>query len=517
MSNIQFPAQAGKGLLILIFLLALWRPLCASSPGSRTAAAERLEEQLQLLIPDSEAGHATARAYALEQLQSFFDVLQAANISRRPVDKAVELVRQQAEARFFRQPHTFAGFPELFRSGAFSTANTVALFALTFEYFGIGYAIQSDRWSLHVVADPAGKAIDASPTPKAGRRAQHIEEDFIRNYLELLRASHLLPEEEWARPERELFDRYYLPANDRMSLAQLAGFMHYQQALANYRERKYMDCIDWLERAQRQGAQPAYAVLRRAALLQLATQPRADEQQSLGHLFQLWRETPLDWLGLELLNRMDARLDRELENHPIAPDLVAIAAPFLQHFRGMPEWERQVREVCFLKLARHHARYARMDDMMSCLDTLYRMRPRDKAVQDVLAGMMVWSLRHEHNYAQGMKTAAQYREKYPFLIEHEWFKDLDLQYRAEQIRACFDSNQAPQGRIYLAEFQSLAAQYGKTPRIASWVTTAYAPASYHYFLNKDYATARQLMEEANRLAPGDPYLEDRVALMRRYP
>lgn len=514
MSKMSSPARLSAGLIILLGL-ALW-PLSGYT-HTRLAAAERLEEQLQLLIPDGDLEYSSTRVYAMEQLQGFFGDLRALNIERKAPDRAGLMIQELANTRFFKQPHSFAPFTALFKSGEFSNPSSVALYALTLEYFNIPYAIQSDRWTINILVDPAGKAVSLIHSGKAHRRTHQSEEDFVRNYLDLLRASHLLPDVEWRRPDSELFDRYYLPFNDRMTLSQLAGFLHYQQALASYRERKYLLCMDWLERAQRTSAQPAYAVLRRAALLQLANQTKGDNLESLNYLFQLWKETPLDWLGVELLNRLDRLVEREFIINPNAPDIAAVSAPFLALFHGDTDLLRQVHEIGYLKLARHYARQSKMPDMMSCLDTLYRIRPQDKAIQDVLAGMLVWSLRHEHNASQGMESAYQYRLKYPFLTEHALFRDLDLQFRAEQIRNCFDNKQIEQGRAYLAEFETMAAMYGKTtPRLASWVTTAYASSSYYYFLNKDYITARQLIEKANQLAPGDPYLEDRLAFIRHY-
>ena len=184
---------------------------------------------------------------------------------------------------------------------------------------------------------------------------------------------------------------------------------------------------------------------------------------------------------------------------------------------GQPDLRRQLSEVYFLKKAAYHAQALRTDRVVQYVDSLHRYRPDDAATEEILQDLLVWSLHRQRDWQQGLPTLTAYAKRYPFLTQVSEFKDLDLFYRAEQIRQYFNADQGEAGLQQLTDFQYQLARYGPTPRNQYWILTAYLAASDYYFRLADYPNARLFVEQALSLLPTDPYLQHRLEVLWMYP
>lgn len=490
---------------------AIVRNLNANLSASGSNDPQQLQQQLLTLMPESDLYTADLRQYAQLRLQSFFQVLEQERISRKPIDKALELIRQEAENQFFKQPAPFASFADLFNNGTYSTPTAVAFYALTFEYFNIPYAASFSYDGLSLIIQPSSQPIPFLALTDNNPPA-YLQQNLVSSYLDLLKATHLLPSDEWSRPADQLFQRYFLATNERMSIRQLAALIHYQMAVYQYSAGNYILCMEWLEKARQGSYQLAFQALERAALVQLAHQ----SSNPLSYLLQLWKDFQPDWLATELLRQFEQQLIIACSQHPANPQVQPVIDDFYQLFRQSAKYKQEIDNISCNILSRHHARHQQQGIENISPEQLYRFCPNDQNLQLALVDATMRSIRSRLAQRDTLLSFDEYRERYPFIIQNADFKDLDLQDKAAKIRYCFSNDLIEEGHQLLANFERTVMLYKTAPRLSSWVTTAYAAASQHYFLRKEYSIARSLLETANQLAPGDPYLEDRLALLRRY-
>lgn len=476
-----------------------------------TKDPQQLEQQLHALMPESDLYSADLRQHAQLRLQSYFQGLEQNRISKKPIDKALELIRQEADQQFFRQSAPFASFADLFNNGTYSTPTAVALYALTFEYFNIPYAASFSHEGLSIIVQPSSQPIPflavADNNPPA-----YLQQNLVSSYLDLLKATHLLPSDEWSRPADQLFQRYFLATNERMSIRQLAALIHYQMAVYQYSTGNYLLCMEWLEKARQGSYQLAFQALERAALVQLAHQ----SNDPLSYMLQLWKDFQPDWLATEMLRQFEQQLLLACSQNPAAPQLQPVIDKFYQLFGQSAKYKQEIDLISCNIITRHHARQQQQGIQNVNPEKLYHFCPQDQSLQQALIDAAMRSIRSRMAQRDTQLSFDDYRERYPFIIQNADFKDFDLQDKAAKIRYCFSNDLIEEGHLLLTNFEHTVMLYKTAPRLSSWVTTAYAAASQHYFLRKEYSVARSLLETANRLAPGDPYLEDRLALLRRY-
>ncbi len=482
-----------------------------NSPVSDGKDPQQLEQQLHALMPESDLYTAELRQYAQQRLQTYFQGLEQNRIGRKPLDKALELIRQEADRQFFRQSAPFASFADLFNNGTYSTPTAVALYALTFEYFDIPYAASFSHEGLSIIVLPSSQ-----PTPflavSDNNQPAYLQYNLVTSYLDLLKATHLLPRDEWNRPADQLFRRYFLATNERMSIRQLAALIHYQMAVHQYSIGNYLLCMEWLDKAREGSSQLAFQALERAALVQLAHQ----SENPLGYMQRLWSDFQPDWLATEMLRQFEQRLLQACSQNPTAPNVQPVINEFYQLFNQSEKYKLEIDKISCNIITRHHARQQQQSIDNIDLEKLFSYCPHDQSLQQALIDASMRSIRNRMAQRDAQLSFDAYRERYPFIIQNADFKDFDLQHKADRIHHCFSNNLIEEGHQLLTAFEHTVLLYRTAPRLSSWVTTAYAAASQHYFLRKEYATARNLLETANRLAPGDPYLEDRLALLRRY-
>jgi hypothetical protein len=491
------------GLCCSLCTLPLW--LAADAEADR-----RLDEQLEILLPGTDLHRQSARAYARQQLQLVFTQLEVNRVRRRSERRALQMIEQAIEEQFLQDYERFADFAELFKGGTYDQATATAIYALALESFGLSSPLRPEPGPVSVLADP-----DEEAHPLIVRAWRQGEDRLFRDqYLHLLLEVGAVAEEHRQLPGSALFQRYYFADASVLNLRQLASYLCYQQAMRAYQLSAYTESLHWLEQAQGLSAQPLYGVLQRAVWIQLVRRsPQGGE--GLHYLWKLWETDRGDPWETELLRRFHLAANEQLDGAGGGRQIDSIYQYFANRFGGhSPAAQLRLREMYFVKLARYFAGQNQVGPVMVYMDSLYHLQPNDPEVQDVIAGMLVWSLRAERDFNKGLAAINTYRQRYAFLAGNDYFQDQDLFYRAEQIRYYFDREEEQRGMSYLQEFETLLYRYGHTPRRVSWVSTAYlSAAAYYQRMDNDWQ-ALQLLRKADELAPDDPYIEHMLEMLR---
>lgn len=497
---------------LLLLILCCWSGLGLQAELSANKLAE-LDTQLKLFLPGTSNQEQSARAFAKERISVLISDLENRKIRRKSIGKALDILEEEVAQQFLQRPTYFANFNQLFKLGQYDRTTATALYALAMEYFGLPYLLQVRDAEILLIAAPEEVARplalphDDPWTAESGQRFQNA-------YLEVLRSIGYLSPAEWDRSPKALYDQYYLGGTTRLNLRQMASFLYYRQALKAYAGQAWSTALDWLYRAEQLASWPVHEVIRRAIWLQLANQPD-NNSESLRYLWMIWEDSPGAPWQKELLQHFSHAIGEEADNLS-SWQIDSTYFAYQEQFANHPGALGQLRELYYLQRARFHARESNTEAVMSFMDSLYSLRPYQSEVQDVLAGMLVWSLRNERDYTKGLERISAYELQYPFLSRNALFQDRHLFYQAERIRYHYNADEAVLGGRYLDEFKKHCSRISKPPSYVSWITTAYLAASDYYFRIDDYRKALLLVEEARQEAPQDPYLDHRADVLRRY-
>ncbi len=497
---------------LLLLILCCWSGLRLQAELAPNKLAE-LDTQLELLLPGTSNQEQSARAFAKERISVLISDLEGRKIRRKSINKALDLLEEEVALQFLQRPAYFADFDQLFKLGQYDRTTATALYALAMEYFGLPYLLQVRDAEILLIADPQ-EAARPLALPHEDPWTAESSQRFQNAYLEVLRSIGYVSPAEWDRSPKALYDQYYMGGATSLNLRQMASFLYYRQALKAYANEAWSSSLDWLYRAEKLASWPVHEVIRRAVWLQLANQPD-NTSESLRYLWMIWKDSPGAPWQKELLQRFSSAIseeERKLSSWQIDSTYFAYKEQFANH----PGAVGQLRELYYLQRARYHARESNTEAVMSFMDSLYSLRPYQSEVQDVLAGMLVWSLRAERDYTKGLERISEYERQYPFLGKNPLFQDRHLFYQAERIRYHFNADEDILGGQYLEEFKKHSRRINKPPSYISWVTTAYLAASDYHFRNGDYRQALMLVEEARQEAPQDSYLDHRSDVLRRY-
>lgn len=494
-----------------LILLLIW----AIPFGTQANNSEKLSElndQLELLLPGTGLAEQSGRQYAQKQLEGLFSELEDAKVRKKKASKALTLIQQKVEALFLRESQTMAPFRSVFKQQRYDQTSATALYALIFHYFDIPYHLQIQASELVVIPHPSENS-EAFKIARVKAPNTEAKERFQVAYLALLRSVGYLNEEENNLADEELFRRYYLTTGTSISLKEAASFLCYRQALLAFNSQAWGQCLDQLGQAQRLSGHPLYHIMTRATWLQLAN---ADEgsRESLYYLWQLWEEKPGHPWQSELLKRFNLAITQIPETSAWRID--SLYTYFYEQFDGRKDAQAQLREMYFLQSARFHADRGEVVQVMNLMDSLYMLQPNDTDVQEVLAGMLVWSLRKERDFTEGLKRIEFYQKHYPFLTDNALFQDQHLFYQAERIHHYFDGDMEVEGVRYLTHFEGLLVRTSATPRYNAWISTAYLAASNYYFRQGVYQQAADYINRALKRAPSDDYLLHRQEVLQRH-
>ncbi|MEL6659442.1 MAG: hypothetical protein AAFP77_05835 [Bacteroidota bacterium] len=495
-------------LLLTILLLAVG----IARAELRTEKLAELDTQLQLLLPGTSNHEQANRAFAKEQIQDLLQGLEDRRIRRKNTDKALQLLEEEVSFRFLRKPGAFTNFHQLFTTGQYDRSTASALYALAMEYFDLPYTLTVRDAEILITASAEGTSHEFT-LPHGDPWTAASSQRFQNAYLEVLRSIGYLSPAEWRRSPKALYDQYYIGGETEVDLQQMASFLFCRQALKAYYDEAWSNALDWIYKAELLQRWPVQKVLRRAVWLQLANQ-KDNPEESLRHLWMIWQESPGAPWQRELLRHFNQAISKQANQSIWQIDSTYLS--FQEQFARHPGAQGQLRELYYLHRARFHARENNTGLVMSFMDSLYNLHPQNVEVQDVLAGMLVWTLRAVREFGDGLTLINKYERQYPFLANHILFQDRNLFYQAERIRYHFNADEAVLGNQYLKEFQARSNRGSRPPGYVSWLSTAHLSASDYYFRKKNYQQAFMLVEEARQQAPEDPYLDHRVDVLRRY-
>ncbi|MGH1434816.1 MAG: hypothetical protein ACRBG0_10185 [Lewinella sp.] len=502
-----------KQLSTLLFIFLFCSTLISAK--ETLLAADRsaeLDQQLQLLLPGTGIQEQSVRAYAKERISEMLTSLEAQNIRKKKPHKALAMLREEMGQRFLKNHQPFSKIQFFFTQGQYDQTTASAVYAMTLDYLGMQYLLQVQGTEVSLLVD-VGKNTERIRVKGASPLNAENERRFQNAYLEVLRSVGYIPTAEWNNPPDQLFNRYYLGGDQQLSLRQLASFLYYRQALRAYADHAWASSLDWLYQARQLHPWPVQEVLQRAIWLQLATED-TKTTTSLDYLWKIWERSPgAPWQG-QLIHRFNELL----RDHP-APNSWVIDSTydaFKERFTDYPGALGQLREIYYLQSARMHAQQGNTVSVMNYMDSLYRYQPNNTAIHEVLAGMLVWSLRKEREFESGLARITAYSKKYPFLTTNSLFQDRHLLYQAERVRYYFDQDDRIKGLHYMEDFKRLAKSSGRTPRYDSWVLTAYLAASNYYYRQNDYRQALNFIEQGRQESPTDAYLDHRADVLLKY-
>ena len=496
-----------------LFLLALFCGFSLLAKAElRADKLAELDTHLELLLPGTSNAEQSARAFAKERINELLTKLEGRKLRKKKPSKALSILEEEVAHRFLVRPTYFADFDQLFRAGQYDRTTATALYALAMEYFGLAYKLEVRDADLVLIALPEA-ANRALKLPHKDNWTAASSQRFQHAYLDILLSIGYLSPVEWDRSPEALYDQYYLGGHTQLNLRQMASFLYGRQALKAYADQAWSTALDWLYRAEQLQKWPVQDVVRRAIWLQLANQPNSPKE-SLRYLWLIWQESPGSPWQKSLLQHFSTSVaDRPgLTSWQIDSAYMS----YQEKFAGHPGALGQLRELYFLQRARFHARKGNTASVMQYMDSLYAFRPNHAGVQDVLTGMLVWSLRGERDFEQGLKKINQYERKYSFLSATPLFQDRHLFYQAERIRHHYNADENVLGNQYFEEFKRHCRRIGRPPGYVSWITTAYLAASDYHFRNGNYGQALLIVQQARQEAPEDAYLDHREDVLKRY-
>lgn len=479
--------------------------------GTAAYANNAVSNRIVMLLGDSKEGY---NANNIEsELSRMLGDAGSEKLKPRQYKKKLEEISDRLEKNYFKTYSDYVGFEQLFKRGAYNSATATALYVLILERYQIPYHIVVEPNSVFPVVDPGNQKIALKTGPAGKRELAH----FNTFYIKLLKDIGLVSAEDLTRQsESDLIKQYYGPLNEQINLTQLAGVLHYQQALAYYKSKQFDEALGQIDKAAQLYKTPRNEVIRYSCLFQLALKAEPGDVRQLEYLLELYRLHPVANVRNEVIQHFMAVANQCLFEQCQADQLQGFYGYLRTRLEPTAPLFTQLRDLYFLQMAKYYARNGQTGQLITCLDSVYYQRPNDKRIQEALSGLLVESLRQERDFAKGLAELDTYSSQYPFLVQHPYFRDLELYYRAEQLKSLFDGDREKEAIKALADFESALTRFGSAPRAVNWITTTYAAAAYYYFRWKDYRTARQMIERAIALAPGDAYLENQLELMKAY-
>ena len=478
-----------------------------------TPQGAELADRVRLFLASSKDNAFAVADFAQNQLHSTLRKLESARAGKKTRVKDLDYLHQTLKSRYFRRYNPAADFGTLFKSGDYNEYTSTALYIIVLDHLGYTYRASAGLEHINLTIQLAdGEQSLDKVLPTWGGKGN----DPATDYLDLWQELSLIPKGESRQSlARAWAERYDQKDGEKINPFQLAGLLYYRRAGVDYADRQFLSAIHALEKARFLYPTPLYEPFRATCRFQLAANLPMDSDR-LGPLFDLYAAYPNENVRSELIRRF-AFLAEHFSQKLGEPDRINfIYHEFQQRMGADLPALALIKEIYYIEQAQYYASTANSARFISYMDTIYQLRPNDQQVQDILSRLLVRSLGKRRDYEACIDVLGQYKKQYPFLAPNPHFRDLELFYRSERIKALYDGERPVDAGKELETFERMLAQSGPTPRGVLWITTAYAAASYYYFRQKDFPNARLMIARGLTLAPGDAFLMHRSAVLLNY-
>lgn len=483
----------------------------SSSPSERSGAGEAVahDSGLSLLLGTVTSYSEAAGQAVRRDLARFYAELDSAGTLNKVTHKALAALQQKISARYLKTYREHAGFDALFSQGHYNDATAAALYALVLGHYRVPFDLVSEPFQVYLLAAP-----DAIRIGAAHGRKKAEEEKFSSAYLLLVKELGLL------RPggasEASIFHAHYMPPRTHISLAQLAGILHYKEGLALYDRADFAAAFRLFEQAEALYPAPRHQVMLVACLFQLAQQYNLNEPDSYYWLLQLHRAHPLPQVRQELVSAFAVAAEALLNKQQQPQKAERLYRYFTTQLQGQPAVHRAVQSAYFTQQVRYHAERNAPDTVLAYMDSLYSAAPGDSAVQAIFTGLLLKNLLGTRRFEEGLAPLEAQLHRYPFLCQHPALCERHLYFQAERLRHTFERGDGEAGLAHLTAFEDCLARYGPVPKSEHWIKTAYLAAADYFVRAAQYPSALQMIERGLTLLPDDHYFVHRRNLLKNY-
>lgn len=481
--------------------------------GSPIPMEDNWSNQYRLYLATAAPPDQYQLAYVEMKLKHTFNELDAERVRKKKLDKQLELIQRTLDEKFFKVFVQESSFEQLFREGAYSRNTYVALWSVVLNHLEIPHQIVLEAPDMFLLV---GKLPQQQEVRFPNRVVEQLPPtEHLHEYAFAMRELGLVSKEEFSQKSSEdIFKEHYQYKRRLLSRFELAGLMYYEQAEQEYLDKKYRHVLSTLDKARNLYMTPRYQTLRSAALMQVANDTVVVQAEELAPLFEFYRRNPIPEIKTEVVKRF-LFLSQELLETEDRPDK---QLQLYQRFVHLADKDRelldQLEEIHYLQMAKLFAQSYQTLGVVNYMDSLYLKRPRDKAIQNILAVLLVRSLGNDRDFENGLSVLKVYRKKYPFLGNMPLFKDLELFYQAEQARFHFSKDQVNLARNALLQFETSLVRLGQTPRVNIWVTTVYTAAADYYVRRGEEQEARRMIHRGLSLYPNSAYFQHRAEIGR---
>jgi hypothetical protein len=480
--------------------------------------ADELSDRLRLLLPGDEPEVVNERQFLHQRVSELYSRLEDTKLERKSTKKKIGRIVSYLERNHLKTFASGPGLADAFRSGRYNDATAAILTALALEHFGVDYYGVVDHWQAYLLADPKGEKITILH-PGGTKQKEDLKRAFRDNYVELVRST--VAEDLTVRNEQETgkaFSEYFYGPRQQLTFGQLAAYVLYQQAQAEYTSQRYDVSIAYARKASERENRPAFLVIRRAAELQLKAINKPEQSGDIGVFYKHWTENPDNrYLPAAILNHFDEQQQLLLAQN--RPDLArrllddyASKAP-----AGSAEWEQELIVLQRYRLLSHYYKQGRLDLAKAEAEALYADEPNNETVRYLLGEIVIDNLRKTtakgDEFSRIVQGAA---DRYPFIRKQDRFADLLLRELAWKVRDLYAVDRALEADKSLAQFRKALIDIPIGSERNLWTLTAFYAASDFFFRQKDYGQAIKFNEEALMFSPEDQFLLHRRDLLRRY-
>lgn len=201
-----------------------------------TVSAEQARRFMLFLHSDTSLHYEAKEKYILEVL-NFVKTLKESRVTFKTEKRFLKDVFQKTQKRFFKTYEQSSPLSQIFLCGKFDCVSGTTLFALILEE--LGFQIQIKETAFHayllVYLDNEEKILIESTDAVYGLMDNPY---FIRK-----------AEEEFTNLYKEEIPKEFKPFNRVITLKQLAGLQYYNEAVANFNQKKFKEATKYLKNA----------------------------------------------------------------------------------------------------------------------------------------------------------------------------------------------------------------------------------------------------------------------------
>jgi len=448
------------------------------------------------------------------KLADFYAEISKYKLQKKSEKKRMQLLFGLVQKKFLKKYAAIASFEEIFTNGQYNCVSGSGLYALIFDHYQIPYQIKELPTHVYLVAYPQSHKIIVESTDADSKGHYFPSSHVMEKFVGIMTAYEVFSKKYVEKVGYKQAFKSFIYDTQNIGIARLSSFQYYNLALLAWGQLRLKDAWQYIEKANMLNPDIKYLQLKLVLSNLLFTYAKKDDPDYANYLISYANLPNLTDLHHDLITLTFHELCEDLL---IKSSQLTLAEKIFSQLNGKINDDKLYSELglyYYSSIAIHYRGKGKYLEGLEMAIKGYELNTEHTEVQQLVIDFMLRIGYNSIGTNKGIEILDKYSNAYPFIAKHP---EVTALYAANYSRfgfLAFNNDDELKGLEYMALLEDILNRK-EIDLLVNDIPMGmiYAEAGAHYYRNRQYIKAKEIMEKGLTYYPSHSEIKARLEIV----